>query len=122
MLLDRGADINTQGGNYGTALQVVCYRRIASIVQLLLNRSADVNIQGGEYENALQAALMFSPYSALNSQVVKMLWDAGVRLYTMPSAVHSEEYIAQLPKMNSTVLDESAKAPNIRSSRRRSWS
>ena len=86
-------------------------------MQLLLNQSADVNIQGGEYKNVLQAALTFSPYSAPNSRVAKMLWDAGARLYTMPSAVHSEEYIAQLPKMNSMVLDESAKAPNICSSR-----
>ena len=56
MLLDRGADVNAQGGQYGNALQAALYRGHDKTVQMLLDRGADVNAQGGEYGNALQAA------------------------------------------------------------------
>jgi hypothetical protein len=59
LLVDRGADINAQGGIYGTALQAAAYGywNGESIVQLLLDRGADVNAKGGVYGNALQAAV-----------------------------------------------------------------
>ncbi|CAI7653375.1 unnamed protein product [Penicillium crustosum] len=56
MLLERGADVNAQGGEYGNALQAACLRGYDKIVQMLLERGADVSAQGGEYGNALQAA------------------------------------------------------------------
>ena len=56
MLLDRGADVNAQGGEYGNALQAALERGHDRVVQMLLDRGADVNAQGGEYGNALQAA------------------------------------------------------------------
>lgn len=55
LLLEAGADINTQGGNYGSGLQAAaCYGRKES-VQLLLEAGADVNAQR-YYGNSLQAA------------------------------------------------------------------
>ncbi|KAH7385298.1 hypothetical protein DE146DRAFT_666750, partial [Phaeosphaeria sp. MPI-PUGE-AT-0046c] len=42
LLLDKGADINAQGGEYGNALQAASYKGHEQIVKLLLNRSADV--------------------------------------------------------------------------------
>jgi ankyrin repeat protein len=56
LLLDRGADVNIQGGPFGNALQAAAYYGSQEIVKLLLDRGADVNIQGGAYGNALQAA------------------------------------------------------------------
>jgi ankyrin repeat protein len=56
LLLERGADVNAQGGEYGNALQAACDRGHVKIAQMLLERGADVNAQGGEYGNALQAA------------------------------------------------------------------
>jgi Ankyrin repeats (3 copies) len=56
LLLNRGADVNAQGGHYGNALQAASYGGHEKIVELLLKRGADVNTQGGEYGNALQAA------------------------------------------------------------------
>ncbi|KAK4117923.1 hypothetical protein N657DRAFT_584570, partial [Parathielavia appendiculata] len=56
LLLDNGADVNAQGGQYGTALQAAASKGEMEIVRLLLDNGADVNAQGGEYGTALQAA------------------------------------------------------------------
>ena len=54
-LITEGANINSQGGNYGNMLQAVSLNDHELIVQLLLDRGADINVQGGEYESALHA-------------------------------------------------------------------
>ncbi|CAI0655001.1 unnamed protein product, partial [Colletotrichum noveboracense] len=56
MLLDKGADVNAQGGDYGNALQAASFKGHDNIVQMLLDKGADVNAHGGYYGNALQAA------------------------------------------------------------------
>jgi ankyrin repeat protein len=50
--LDKGADVNAQGGYFGNALQAASAEGYQEIVQLLLDKGA----QDGEYGNALQAA------------------------------------------------------------------
>ncbi|KAE8551634.1 hypothetical protein EYB25_005524 [Talaromyces marneffei] len=55
-LLEKGAEVNAQGGRYGNALQAASFEGHIEIVQILLERGAEVNAQGGEYGNALQAA------------------------------------------------------------------
>ena len=71
-ILDRGADINAQGGEYGNALQAASYGGHIQVVQMLLNQGADINAQGGYYGNALQAA----SYGG-HIQVVQMLLNQG---------------------------------------------
>jgi ankyrin repeat protein len=56
LLLERGADVNAQGGGYGNALQAASYMGHEAIVGLLLENGADVNTQGGTFGTALQAA------------------------------------------------------------------
>ncbi|KAF8521042.1 hypothetical protein JB92DRAFT_2677432, partial [Gautieria morchelliformis] len=56
-LLENGADINAQGGEYGNALQAASFSGHQPTIELLLEKGADVNAQGGNYGNALQAAL-----------------------------------------------------------------
>ncbi|GAB1312302.1 Ankyrin repeat-containing domain protein [Madurella fahalii] len=56
ILLEKGADVNAQGGYYGTALQAAASEGDNDIVEILLEKGADVNAQGGEYGTALQAA------------------------------------------------------------------
>jgi len=56
LLLEKGADVNTQGGWSGNALQGAAYGGHEVVVQLLLEKGADVNAQGGQYGNALQGA------------------------------------------------------------------
>jgi ankyrin repeat protein len=55
-LLEKGAEVNAQGGRYGNALQAASSRGHVEIVQRLLEKGAEVNAQGGRYANALQAA------------------------------------------------------------------
>ena len=55
-LLEKGADINAQGGFYGNALQAASASGHEKVVQLLLEKGADINAQGGNYGNALQVA------------------------------------------------------------------
>ncbi|KUL83288.1 hypothetical protein ZTR_09137 [Talaromyces verruculosus] len=56
VLIELGADVNAQGGDYGNALQTTAERGHLDIAHLLLEQGADVNAQGGRYGNALQAA------------------------------------------------------------------
>ena len=71
-LLDKGDDVNAQGGWYGNALQAASAGGHEQVVKLLLDKGADVNAQGGEYDNALQAASAEG-----HEQVVKLLLDKG---------------------------------------------
>ncbi|KAH5034899.1 hypothetical protein HBI75_092960 [Parastagonospora nodorum] len=64
LLLEKGADINAQGGRFGNALQAASFGGHEAVVRLLLDKSADVNAQGGRFGNALQAA-SFRGYKAM---------------------------------------------------------
>ncbi len=77
MLLDKGADVNAQGGHFGNALQAASYEGHDQVVQMLLDKGADVNAQGGHFGNALQAAL----YGG-HDQVVQILLDNGADVNT----------------------------------------
>ena len=57
LLLDHGADVNAQGGHYGSPLQAALQSKKIEAIQLLLDRGADVNLQGGKFVSALQAAI-----------------------------------------------------------------
>jgi len=56
MLLDKGADVDAQGGYYGSALQSASYQGHKEVVQILLLHGASINAQGGHHGSALQAA------------------------------------------------------------------
>jgi ankyrin repeat protein len=71
-LLDKGADVNAQGGLYGNALQAASSRGHETVVRLLLDKGADVNVQGGHFGNALQAASERG-----HEAVVRLLLDKG---------------------------------------------
>ena len=43
MLIESGADVNLQGGRYGSALQAALFRGDSVIVQLLLDNGADAD-------------------------------------------------------------------------------
>ena len=72
MLLDKGADVNAQGGLYSNALQAASYRGHDRIVQILLDKGADINAQGGDYGNALKVAS-----SEGHDRIVQILLDKG---------------------------------------------
>lgn len=72
LLLDNGAHVNAQGGDYGNALQAASFRGHVEVVQILLDKGAHVNAQGGNYGNALQAASCIG-----RDEVVQILLDKG---------------------------------------------
>ncbi|KAH6986709.1 hypothetical protein EDB80DRAFT_590283, partial [Ilyonectria destructans] len=45
ILLNKGANINAQGGRYGNALQAALHKGYELVVKLLLDKGADVNIR-----------------------------------------------------------------------------
>ena len=49
LLLDKGADVNAVGGEYGNALQAASYGGHDKVMQMLLEKGADVKMQGGHY-------------------------------------------------------------------------
>jgi ankyrin repeat protein len=75
LLLEKGADINAQGGYYGNALQAASWKGHDQIVQRLLEQGADVNAQGGFYGNALQAASMRG-----YDQIIQRLLEQGANV------------------------------------------
>ncbi|KAF7970480.1 hypothetical protein HWV62_23839 [Athelia sp. TMB] len=56
LLLDKGANVDFEGGHYGTALQAACARGHLELATLLLDKGANVDVVGGRYGTALQAA------------------------------------------------------------------
>lgn len=75
LLLDKGADVNVQGGDDGTALQAASSHGHREIVQSLLDKGADVNAQGGRYGTALQAASAWR-----RPGIVQLLLDNGANV------------------------------------------
>jgi ankyrin repeat protein len=71
LLLEKGADVNAQGG-YGNALQAASVGGHEGIMKLLLEKGADVNAQGGSYGNALQVASTEG-----HDAIVKLLLENG---------------------------------------------
>lgn len=69
-LIANGADVNSQGGSHGTALQAASFSGHREIVQLLLDEGADVNAQGGIHGTALQAASLED-----HQEIVQLLLD-----------------------------------------------
>ncbi|KAL2126120.1 hypothetical protein VTI74DRAFT_1646 [Chaetomium olivicolor] len=79
MLLEKGADVNAQGGLYGTALQmaIAAPEGKEEIVAMLLEKGADVNAQDGLYGTALQMAIAAFPGEDKKDKIVAMLLEKG---------------------------------------------
>lgn len=88
-LLNLGADVNAQGGDYGNALQAASDYGHKEVVQILLDRGADVNAQGGLMGNALQAASYNN-----HESVVQMLLDRKANVHVQGGLYTSALYAA----------------------------
>ncbi|KAK4083830.1 uncharacterized protein Triagg1_1492 [Trichoderma aggressivum f. europaeum] len=86
LLMDKGANVNHRGGEYGSALQAHFHEEANEIESLhfLLKHCSDVNAEGGKYGTALIAAC--TGYSR-REDCVQMLLDLGAHVNTQ-----SEEY------------------------------
>ncbi|KAF7350616.1 Ankyrin 2,3/unc44 [Mycena sanguinolenta] len=56
LLVEHGAEVNVQGGEYHTALQAAASSGQFHVTEWLLKHSADINVQGGRDGTAIQAA------------------------------------------------------------------
>lgn len=76
-LIDKGAEIDIPGGNFGNALQAASERDHQGIVKLLLDKGANVNMRGGHYRYTLLAASEKG-----HQDIVKLLLDKGADINT----------------------------------------
>ncbi|KAJ6491214.1 hypothetical protein DFH09DRAFT_1003435, partial [Mycena vulgaris] len=72
ILLEKGADVNAAGGEYGSSLQAAAAGGHTEIVSILLEKAADINAAGGEYGSSLQAAA----YGG-HTEIVSILLEKG---------------------------------------------
>ncbi|KAF7176013.1 hypothetical protein CNMCM7691_001188 [Aspergillus felis] len=84
LLIEKGADVNAQGGDYGYALQAASYQGHKEVVQLLLEKGADVNAQGGLFGNALQAASLQG-----HKDVMQQLLEKGAEVNAQGGHYHN---------------------------------
>ncbi|KAF7972855.1 hypothetical protein HWV62_16888 [Athelia sp. TMB] len=75
MLLDKGANVNAEGGTYGSALQAASVGGYLEVAKLLMDKGANVNFEGGIYVSALRAASEFG-----HLELVKLLLDRGANV------------------------------------------
>ncbi|KAJ7675968.1 ankyrin repeat-containing domain protein [Mycena polygramma] len=77
-LLNRGADVNTAGGRYSSAVQCAAQGGHVDTVRTLLEHGADIDARGGEYGSALQVAAVRG-----NVDTVRLLLDRGADVNTV---------------------------------------
>lgn len=71
-LLDKGVDVNAEGGALGTPLQAAAWNGNVKILNLILEHGADLNAGGGLYGGALSAAI-----TCKRDDVVKFILSRG---------------------------------------------
>jgi len=74
-LLYNGANVDAEGGEYGSPLEAASARGHKEIVQLLLNKGAKVDKVGGRYGGPLQAAS-----AGGHKEIVQLLLDKGANV------------------------------------------
>jgi ankyrin repeat protein len=74
LLLKKGAEVDAEGGTYGSALMAAAHKGRRTIVELLFNQDADINASGGLFGNAIQAAIANDKVD-----VVELLLSRGVK-------------------------------------------
>ncbi|KAJ6477191.1 ankyrin repeat-containing domain protein [Mycena vitilis] len=73
-LIRQGADVNLQGGYYGTAIQAASSTGDPVALRLLLDAGADVQAEGGHFGSAVRAAEAES-----HSDIIRLLASAGAQ-------------------------------------------
>ena len=88
-MIENGADVNTQGGVYGNALQAASSYGHEAIVRVLIENGADVNAPGGDYGDALHAALAHG-----HKAIVELLINNGANT-NAPTTMHFRQHLME---------------------------
>ena len=75
MLIESGADVNAQGGPFGTTLHAASYQGSEAIVKMLVESGADVNAQGMLFADPLSPVSYPTITSILIGRLRVPLWD-----------------------------------------------
>jgi ankyrin repeat domain-containing protein 50 len=75
MLIDRGADVNADGGKFGNPLQIASTVGYDKVVSILLKHGVDVNAKKGDHDYALLIAIQQG-----HEKIVSMLLEAGANV------------------------------------------
>ncbi|GKT97069.1 ankyrin repeat protein [Colletotrichum tofieldiae] len=110
LLLEKGADVNAQGGEFSSALYAASSQGHQKVVELLLRKGANIHAHGDKFSNALQAA---SALSKGNQDIARLLFKKGANVNAqggkhgnaLQAALwKGEETIARLLGENGAVL------------------
>lgn len=105
-LLENGANVDAQGGEYGNALQAAANSGCIQLFQVLLEEGANVIAQGGRYGNALIAASMYG-----HVKVVHILVDEGADIDAQGGRYGNAQQVALIKGQDQvvrTLLDAGA--------------
>ncbi|KAL7948261.1 ankyrin repeat-containing domain protein [Trichoderma barbatum] len=88
LLLERGAEVNVEGGKFGNALQAACARVVywgrsnqVEIIRTLLEHGAHMtSTQSGEYGGAFQAASISAVRAGNGNRLLQLLLDHGANV------------------------------------------
>ena len=61
LLLEKGANVNAEGGKYGNALQAASFGGHEAVVRLLLEKGANVNAEGGQLRQCSARCVVWWP-------------------------------------------------------------
>ncbi|CAN9440295.1 unnamed protein product [Alternaria alternata] len=99
LLLDFGADPDTERPTYGFALAASAYDGTTEIMKALLAKGANVNKRGGDYGTCLQAAAWYG-----DADNVQLLLDNGAQLNTEPIGYYGNELQAAVHTGNEETI------------------
>lgn len=82
LLIENNADIEAQGRNGFTALQLAAVRGYESTVRLLIAKGADVNARGGRHRSVLETAMQKKPHrdDETRTSIIALLKEHGATL------------------------------------------
>ncbi|KAJ7261419.1 ankyrin repeat-containing domain protein [Mycena rebaudengoi] len=106
LLLEKGADVNVQGGRYGSALQAASKAGHVEIGCILLENGADVLAVGGKFGTALFAAV-----AGKHIDMVQLLLDNGAEINSSPDVLRIACRTRD-PKLLEFLLQKGAAAVN----------
>ncbi|KAH8832414.1 ankyrin repeat-containing domain protein [Flagelloscypha sp. PMI_526] len=98
-LVEKGADVNINGGFHGSALQEAASQGALDIAQFLVEKGADVNVIGGYHGSALQAAAFRGAFDVVQFLVEKgadVNLKGGSRRSALQAAVEGGRYVSAL--------------------------